>query len=66
MSNEFDLHKNSNEISYLLKGASFSGIQNSAGTIFDIDELAHINLIPEPEDPIHTISGVSGSIANLF
>ena len=33
----------------------------SAGTIFDIDELAHINLIPEPEDPIHTISGVGGS-----
>ncbi|MGK5094560.1 retropepsin-like aspartic protease [Deltaproteobacteria bacterium TL4] len=33
----------------------------SAGTIFDIDELAKIDLLPEPEDEIHTISGVGGS-----
>ena len=33
----------------------------SAGTIFDIDILAKIDLLPEPEDPIHTITGVGGS-----
>ncbi|HLC16226.1 MAG TPA: retropepsin-like aspartic protease [Thermodesulfovibrionia bacterium] len=33
----------------------------SAGTIFDVDVLAKIDLLPEPEDSIHTITGVGGS-----
>jgi hypothetical protein len=33
----------------------------SAGTIFDIDVLTKIDLLPEPEDSIHAITGVGGS-----
>ncbi|MCP4754893.1 MAG: hypothetical protein GY866_28795 [Proteobacteria bacterium] len=33
----------------------------SAGTIFDVDELAKIGLLPEPKDSIYTISGIGGS-----
>ncbi len=33
----------------------------SASTIFDVGELAKINLLPEDNDPIHIISGVGGS-----
>src|SRR3990172_3000680 len=33
----------------------------SAGTIFDVDVLAKIDLLHEPEDSIHTFTGVGGS-----
>ncbi len=33
----------------------------SAGTIFDVDELAKIGLLPDPNDSIYTISGIGGS-----
>ena len=33
----------------------------SAGSIFDVDDLAKIDLLPEPEDEIHTIVGVGGN-----
>ncbi|MBT7094354.1 MAG: hypothetical protein HN936_13995 [Bacteroidetes bacterium] len=33
----------------------------SAGSIFDVDDLAKIDLLPEPEDEIHNIVGVGGN-----
>jgi hypothetical protein len=33
----------------------------SAGTLFDVDILAKIDLLPEPDDSIHMITGVGGS-----
>ena len=33
----------------------------SAGSIFDVDDLAQIDLLPEPEDEIRNIVGVGGN-----